>query len=601
MSARRGVMVRSHEQALADGKACLAAALDYLQLGWSPLCVCTPDHVGIGKTHSKHCESPGKSPWGPWKAFQTRRPTERELRDKWHALPTANVGIALGPVSGLIRVDIDGPGGEAKLRQISRGDLPETLEFVSGRENAGRGLLYRIPPGVTVRTTIQTGQAAREELRFQAGGAQTVLPPSRHFSGSQYQWVDGHRPGEIEGTIAPDWLLRALASQHAERRTAYSASHAAIPSGSRNSTLASLAGKLRRAGCSEDQLHRFLLVENEQRCEPPLAENEVRNIARSIARYPPAREAVESKLVEFDLGDLADAGDEPELQFLPFLGRDGYVVRDWSHFLVGYPRCGKTELLVALCRRWLEEGLRIIYFSEEAETIWRSRKRQSEGPWKGLRVVCGLGVPPALLLERLRAADQSVAIVDTLRNLRIITDENDNAKVAAELGPWIAAARENQQTFLAAHHMRKSGGDHGEGIAGGHALLGAVDIALQINRDQSPTRRVVKAYARLIQPFDFLYERTRDGKFVALGDPEGISVMETRQKICQLLGSDWLKTSEVLQRLADPKPSQETLRKALLDEAKAGGIQRFPPLGESAERKTVKWRRSDQSVLPTGP
>src|SRR5262245_6244175 len=111
-----------------DGERCLAAAIQYLRRGWSVLAVCPPDHVGVGKRHGEDCSSPGKAPWGPWKEFQDRLPAEQELRRKWRDNCTLNVGIALGPVSGLIRVDIDGPGGEARLQAISSGNLPDTLE-----------------------------------------------------------------------------------------------------------------------------------------------------------------------------------------------------------------------------------------------------------------------------------------------------------------------------------------------------------------------------------------------------------------------------------------------------------------------------------------
>jgi hypothetical protein len=167
-------------------------------------------------------------------------------------------------------VDIDGPGGEAKLQQISGGDLPETLEFTSGRDNGGRGLLYQIPAGVTLRTTTYHGEE-KQELRFQAHGAQTVLPPSRHPSGSQYQWVDGHRPGEIEAALMPPWLVQQLApSEHGERRrrdyAAGSATNGAgngqkIPEGARNDTLARQAGTMRRKGMSEAAILAALLAE----------------------------------------------------------------------------------------------------------------------------------------------------------------------------------------------------------------------------------------------------------------------------------------------------------------------------------------------------
>src|SRR5437879_855528 len=81
-------------QRLADGKACLRAALDYLKRGWSVLGICPPDHMGVGRKHGQNCTSPGKAPWGPWKHFQDRRPTEKEIRQKWRDNSTLNVGIA---------------------------------------------------------------------------------------------------------------------------------------------------------------------------------------------------------------------------------------------------------------------------------------------------------------------------------------------------------------------------------------------------------------------------------------------------------------------------------------------------------------------------
>ncbi len=138
----------AHRAALAAGLECFEAALVYLkELRWASLGLCTPDHMGVGKTHARRCKHPGKAPWRPWAEFQDRLPTEAELRRKWRDNPLLNVGIALGPVSGLVRVDVDGPGGEALLLDISGGDIPDTLEFTSGRENGGRGLLYAIPAG----------------------------------------------------------------------------------------------------------------------------------------------------------------------------------------------------------------------------------------------------------------------------------------------------------------------------------------------------------------------------------------------------------------------------------------------------------------------
>jgi len=60
-----------------------------------------------------------------------------------------------------------------------------------------------------------------------------------------------------------------------------------IPKGSRDNTLASLAGTMRARGMNEDEILAALAAVNEGRCNPPLPDATVEKIARSISRYPP--------------------------------------------------------------------------------------------------------------------------------------------------------------------------------------------------------------------------------------------------------------------------------------------------------------------------
>lgn len=62
----------------------------------------------------------------------------------------------------------------------------------------------------------------------------------------------------------------------------------AIPAGQRNATLTSLAGTMRRRGMGESGILAALLAENAAKCDPPLAEAEIRRIAHSVAGYEPA-------------------------------------------------------------------------------------------------------------------------------------------------------------------------------------------------------------------------------------------------------------------------------------------------------------------------
>jgi hypothetical protein len=61
-----------------------------------------------------------------------------------------------------------------------------------------------------------------------------------------------------------------------------------IPHGTRNKTLTSLAGTLRRRGLQEDEILACLSIINENRCLPPLEQKKLARIAASIVRYPSA-------------------------------------------------------------------------------------------------------------------------------------------------------------------------------------------------------------------------------------------------------------------------------------------------------------------------
>lgn len=61
----------------------------------------------------------------------------------------------------------------------------------------------------------------------------------------------------------------------------------AIPEGSRNTHLTSLAGLMRGRGMAEASISAALLAENEARCRPAMSDHEVRGIARSVGRYSP--------------------------------------------------------------------------------------------------------------------------------------------------------------------------------------------------------------------------------------------------------------------------------------------------------------------------
>lgn len=82
-----------------------------------------------------------KMPCVKWKEYQTRRPTESELRKWYSQWPDAGIAVILGPLSNLFVIDVDGPEAHQALLQ-RLGTVPMTPLAVSGSRKLNRYHLY---------------------------------------------------------------------------------------------------------------------------------------------------------------------------------------------------------------------------------------------------------------------------------------------------------------------------------------------------------------------------------------------------------------------------------------------------------------------------
>jgi hypothetical protein len=200
------------------------------------------------------------------------------IREWWNKWPDANIGIATGLSSHLVVLDIDGVEGENSLKELEAqfGKVPATLEAQTG--NSGRHLYFESrDERLVIRNSSSTlGRC----LDVRGEGGYVVAPPSIHVTTRKcYQWINREPPLPVPAWIAAGKPSLKLAFDRPQPP-------ARIREGSRNATLASLAGTMRRPGMTQDAIEAALLAENTSRCDPPLPETEVRLIARSISRYP---------------------------------------------------------------------------------------------------------------------------------------------------------------------------------------------------------------------------------------------------------------------------------------------------------------------------
>jgi putative DNA primase/helicase len=284
------------------------AALRYAKLGWPVFPIHTPTgdaakpcscrrvtcprrgehpcHKNTCRDRGKHlchqsvCENAGKHPRTK-NGVHDASTDEAKIRRWWDIWPEANIGVATGKGAGFFALDVDPrrDGAESLASLEAKYDkLPWTRIADTG--GGGVHFLFKCPDFPVRNSAGELGPG----LDVKGEGGAIVVAPSLHAGGKRYRWRKGAPIAD-----APEWLLRLLREAQKPRVSEGVALGEAIPEGRRNNTLTSLAGTMRRRGMGVEAIEAALLVTNTQQCDPPLAEDEVRMIARSVGRYQPAQ------------------------------------------------------------------------------------------------------------------------------------------------------------------------------------------------------------------------------------------------------------------------------------------------------------------------
>jgi biotin operon repressor len=222
----------------------------------------------------------GKRPLVPWTEYQSRRPTEEEIRQWWQQYPNANIGIVTGKISGIVVIDLDpDKGGNESGAKIYE-QAPTDLIVKTGR--GGYHLYYRYPEDVD-HISNRVGLLPGVDIR--ADGGYVVAPPSAHSSGRLYEWI---RRGELRKL--PPHLVGLLTSHTpAERDGEESSSKwlsdllAGVGEGQRNDACARLCGYLFGKDIPKDVVFAIIRQWNEKN-HPPLPDHEVAATVESVCK-----------------------------------------------------------------------------------------------------------------------------------------------------------------------------------------------------------------------------------------------------------------------------------------------------------------------------
>jgi hypothetical protein len=195
-----------------------------------------------------------------------------------------NIGVACGP-SGLVVIDLDtkkGKDGPTELHRLLTElgiDLPKT--YAVKTPSGGRHLYFRSPPGVEIRLSASQ-VAPGVDIRAWGG---LVVAAGSEIDGRFYEVI-----ADLPIADLPPEMIEHILKSPGSRSKAARAERIPeiIPEGERESTLASLAGSMRRRGASAAVILAAIREMNEEQCVPPLEEDDLERIAHSIARYEPA-------------------------------------------------------------------------------------------------------------------------------------------------------------------------------------------------------------------------------------------------------------------------------------------------------------------------
>ena len=214
--------------------------------------------------------STGKSPLIHWEQYQHITPELEDVQRWEQELKPSLWGIVTGAISCVVVVDIDKPELRAMFDELGlsphietpRGGYHYWFRHPDHPVKTVAGLL----PGIDIRGD---GGFVNVLGKRKDGEYRVLIPPSPD---AVYPWEK-----------LPPQLAAAL--NGSKPRPAPTEERVFVE-GERNAKLASIAGSLRQKGLMQEAIEGALIKISQAQCTPPLAENEVIKIARSIAQYP---------------------------------------------------------------------------------------------------------------------------------------------------------------------------------------------------------------------------------------------------------------------------------------------------------------------------
>ena len=531
-----------------------------------------------------------------------------------------NIGIITGKRSNIVVIDIDNRGdtsADDKRKKIL-GLYPTNL--VSRTGSGGYHLFYRYPHG----TNRVPNAVGKDGIDVRGDGGMVVVPPSTTTKG-EYHWLEEGKPGDFplafmgrkeaapgEAIVNkdPDWVMKGLQG---------------VTEGGRNDLCAKLAGYFLSKGLTT-RVVLSILHDWNRKNNPPLANRELRETIESINRAEVRSIEEETKKLSAPKNELSKLkfGLMGFQEYMTKFGVNNvrWTVKDWLPesticFVVSPPGSYKTWLLMDLAvsvasgmpflgRIPVEKKGPVIIIQQEdhhVQTVERlgliATQRLNLGKPSEEAGMFEVNMPPNLPIYihtdrqlRFDDADSTAALGEVVREIKPALVLIDPLYSTVSTDDYMARAAEQMMfmkdlrdelgtTFVLAHHRKKGGDLHREGLWGSQFLNAFLETGWQITPTDNTNIKMMRHFKASKNPEEVEISWSIDTKDptynIEVRDVNQSSVEDT---VLAIFDSGPKSVKEVADELkVDKSTASRRLKKmeseGLVEKFKVGRFQKY--------------------------
>lgn len=257
----------------------------YKELGFNlvPLSAVHNGQCNCYKPEGVVCQSPGKHPAiSRWIDYQSKRNSSSEL-EEWFKAPigtSRNIAVVTGEISNIIVLDFD----DYDTADLFSEAEPRFMDSLVAK--TGKGFHIYLRPNRKVKTTTFILNDKLHHVK--AEGGYVVAPPSVHYSGNYYSFLEKKEPIEYEVEKLSELIIslggQAKQSAPIDRSPDWASELLEkTVEGSRNSTAAQLCGLMIAKFPNDPALVEWIMKHwNSEFCNPPLSEWELDNLIKGM-------------------------------------------------------------------------------------------------------------------------------------------------------------------------------------------------------------------------------------------------------------------------------------------------------------------------------